>query len=133
MFQGYSHHQAQVRTGLGKGTIGRISKEVEGNRENHPGGCPSKLSPHDTQSIISQITSGKFDNAVQAIQFIDSTLYTPFTPHTVRKSPTAERVTLSVKSKNENRAVGDSKRVLWTDETKVNRVGSDWGVYVWRK
>ena len=84
LFQGYSHHQAQVRTGLGKGTIGRISKEVEGNRENHPGGCPSKLSPHDTQSIISQITSGKFDNAVQAIQFIDSTLYTPVTPHTVR-------------------------------------------------
>ena len=49
------------------------------------------------------------------------------------RSPTAERVTLSVMSKNENRAVGDSKRVLWTDETKVNRVGSDWGVYVWRK
>ena len=43
--EGYSHHQIQARTGLGKGTIGRISKEVEGDKENHSGGHPSKLSP----------------------------------------------------------------------------------------
>ena len=29
--EGYSHRQIQVRTGLGKGTVGRISKEVENN------------------------------------------------------------------------------------------------------
>ena len=56
--EGHSHHQIQVRTGLGKGTIGRISKEVEGGKENHPGGCPSKLSPCDKQSIFHQISSG---------------------------------------------------------------------------
>ena len=43
----YSHHQIQARMGLGKGTIGRISREVGGDKENHPGGCPSKLSPCD--------------------------------------------------------------------------------------
>src|SRR5882762_11557283 len=82
--EGYSQHQIHTRTGLGKGTIGRISKEVEGNKENHPGGRPSKLSPHDKQSIIHQISSGKLDNAVQATQFINSTIYTPITPRTVR-------------------------------------------------
>ena len=41
--EGYSHHQIQARTGLGKGTVWRISKEVEGNKENHSGGHPSKL------------------------------------------------------------------------------------------
>src|SRR5882757_9843655 len=61
-----SHHQMQARTGLGKGTIGRISKEVEGDRENHPGGHPSKPSPCNKQSIIHQISSGKLDNAIQA-------------------------------------------------------------------
>ena len=40
---------------LGKGTIGRISQEVVGDKENHPGGRPSKLSPRDKQSIICQI------------------------------------------------------------------------------
>jgi transposase len=82
--EGYSQRQIQARTGLGKGTIGRISKEVEGDKENHPGGRPSKLSPRDKQSILRQITSGKLDNAVQATQFINSTISTPVTPQTVR-------------------------------------------------
>ena len=49
---GYSHHQNQAKTALWKGTVGRISKEMEGDKDNHPGGHPSKLSPCDKQSII---------------------------------------------------------------------------------
>ena len=41
--KGYSHHAIQARTGLGKGTVYRISKEVDVDKENNPGGCPSKL------------------------------------------------------------------------------------------
>ena len=36
--EGYSQHQIQAKTGLRKGTVGRISKEVEGDKENHQGG-----------------------------------------------------------------------------------------------
>ena len=25
------------------------------------------------------------------------------------------------------------KRILWTDETKINRIGSDWKVYIWKE
>jgi transposase len=82
--EGYSHRQVQARTGLGKGTIGRISQEAVGDKENHPGGRPSKLSPRDKQSIIRQISSGRLDNAVQATRFINSTITTPITPQTVR-------------------------------------------------
>ena len=57
---------------------------MEGDKENHPGGCPSKLSPHDKQSIIYQIRSGKLDNTVQATQFINSTISNSVTPQTVR-------------------------------------------------
>ena len=81
---GYSHCQIQAKTGLWKGTVGGISKEMEGDKENHPSGCPSKLSPCDKQSIICQISIGKLDNAVQATQFINSTISTPVTPQTVR-------------------------------------------------
>ena len=55
----------QAKT-LEKGTVGRISKEMEGDKENHPGSHPSKLSPCDNQLIIHQISIGKLDNAVQA-------------------------------------------------------------------
>ena len=70
--------------GLGKGTIGRINREVEGDKENHPGSHPSKLSHCDKQSIIHQIRCGKLDNAVQATQFINSTISNSVTPQTVR-------------------------------------------------
>ena len=43
----YSQHQIKARMSLGKGTIDRISREVEGDKENHPGSHPSKLSPHN--------------------------------------------------------------------------------------
>ena len=66
--------------------VGRISKEVEGSKENHPGGHPSKLTAHDKQTIICQISSGKLDNAVQAMQFINSIVPDPVTPQTFRNA-----------------------------------------------
>src|SRR6202167_4477874 len=84
--EGYSQRQIQARTGLGKGTVGRISKEMEGNKENHSGGRPSKLSTRDKQSIVRQITTGKLDNAVQATQFINSVIPDPVSSQTVRRA-----------------------------------------------
>ena len=59
--KGYFQHQIQTRTGLGKDTMGRINNEAEKNRENHSGGCSSKLSIHDNCTILCQITNGKLD------------------------------------------------------------------------
>ncbi|KAF8233900.1 hypothetical protein L208DRAFT_1029673, partial [Tricholoma matsutake] len=84
--QGYSHHQIHDKTGVGMGTISRIGREVDANKENNSGGCPAKLSAHDKQSILCQITSGKLDNAVQATNFINSTLSQPVHPQTVRNA-----------------------------------------------
>jgi transposase len=62
--EGYSLHQVQSKTSLGKSTIGRIKKKMDWNKENNIGGRPFKLSSHDKQSIIRQITTEKLDNAV---------------------------------------------------------------------
>ena len=82
--EGYYLCQIQDRTGLGKSTVGRISKEVLGDKENCPRGRPSKLSSCDQHSIIRQIRSRRLDNAVQITRFINSTVTTPVTPQTVR-------------------------------------------------
>ena len=73
------HCQIIAKTGVGMGTVNRISKEVDLEKENNPGGCPSKLSAQDKQSMICQITSGKLDNAVQATQFISNIISNPVT------------------------------------------------------
>ena len=33
----------------------------------------------------------------------------------------------------ENWTVGDWKRILWSDKTKINRIGSDGRTYTWKK
>ena len=50
--EGYSLRQIESKTGLEKTTIGRIKKEVDGDKENSKGGCLPKLSSGDKQSII---------------------------------------------------------------------------------
>jgi hypothetical protein len=78
--EGYSQCQIKDKTGLAKGTIGRIRKEVDGNGKNNPDGCPYKLSAHDKQSILCQIRSGKLENAIEATQFINVIIPNPVTP-----------------------------------------------------
>ena len=68
------------------GTISRIGREVNTNKENNSGGRPAKLFAHDKQSILHQITSGKLDNAVQATNFINSTLSQLIHSQTVRNA-----------------------------------------------
>lgn len=149
--EGYSQHQIKAKTGLGKGTISRISKEVDGNKENNLGGRPSKLSARDKQSIVRQIKSGKLENAVEATQFINGIIPNPVTPQTVRnalkesgfysatkkKTPLLKRAhrirRLQFAKYHENWTVEDWKRVLWTDETKINRIGSDGKAYIWKE
>jgi len=65
--QGYSVRDIEKRTGLGKSTVGRIKKEMDADKENNRGGCPSKLSTHDEVAIVRQIQSGKLDTAVQPL------------------------------------------------------------------
>jgi transposase len=84
LYEHYSVHEIQFRTGIGKSTIGRIKKKVDTDKENNKGGCPSKLSPCDKQSILHQITTAKLDNAVQATHFINTILLNPVSAQIVR-------------------------------------------------
>ena len=85
--EGYFVCQIESKTGLGESTVGRIKKKTDLDKENSKGGCPSKLSSCDTQSIICQIATGKLNNAVQAAHFINDILPSPVIPQTVRNIP----------------------------------------------
>ena len=149
--EGYSLHQIQSKTGLEKSTVGRIKKKMDGDGENNKGGCPSKLSPADKWTIICQITTGRCDNAVEAAHFINNILPNPITPHTIRNTHKQNNIHSIVKRKcpllkkahwvehlkfakyHENWTVEDWKRILWSDEMKINRIGSDGRAYTWKK
>ncbi len=149
--KGYSLRQIQSKTGLGKSTIERIKKEMDGDKENSKECRLFKLSHYDKQSILHQITTGRLDNAVQATKFINNIIPNPVTPQTVRNVLKENNFRSVVKKKcpllkkqhqlnhlkfakyHENWTVEDWKRVLWSDETKINRIGSDGRVYTWKQ
>lgn len=113
----------------------------------------SKLAilPHDCRRIINQIESGKLDNAVQATEFINSVNTSPVCAQTVRnilkkdnmrsvvkrKRPllkhTHRRIRLAFARKYQHWTVADWKMVLWSDETKINRIGSDGHQWTWKR
>ena len=104
---------------------------------------PPKLSVSDRCQVLCQITTGWLDNATEATHFINPTLPKPVVPQTAwnalkkhdywsvvkRKHPLLKQVhhqhCLKFALAHQNWTVEDWKRVLWSDETIVNRIGSD--------
>lgn len=151
LMEGESVRNVERKTGVGKSIVGRIKKDLDLDKENNPGGRPSKLSPRDAKAITRQIASGRMDNAVEVTQYLNTVIPNTVTPQTVRNSLKKDDYHSVTKKKcpllkkkhrkdrlkfareHQNWTVDDWKRVLWSDETKINRIGSDGKVYTWKK
>jgi Transposase/DDE superfamily endonuclease len=138
-------------TGLGKSTIHRMKMEMEMDKENLKGGRPCKVSASDQRRIVDRITSGRFETAVQATKWLNTASVNPVQSQTVRNILKQHDLNAGAKSKkpmlkaahrkrrlefaqyHREWTIDDWRRVLWTDETKINRYGSDGRQWVWKK
>ena len=148
---GHSTHIVSFRLGISQSTVSRTLRTLYPNQHFFSGGCPSKLSSTSQRAIITQITSGKASNAVQATNYINAIIPTPVSSETVRRVLRKNSFKAVVKKKKpllsirhrQNRlafalkykewTVEDWKRVIWSDETKINRMGSDGQKWVWKQ
>jgi IS30 family transposase len=145
---GLSIRQIASKTGLGKSTIARVINQNTPNKENIKMGCSSKFTLYDKRALVHHIISGKASNAVQAIKFINSIIPTTVSTQTVRNtlkeaklkaivkkkkpllSPVHRKKWLAFALKHQHWSIEDWKRVIWSDESKINRLGSDGQEYV---
>jgi transposase len=148
---GYSTHFIASQTGVGKSTVSRVLQKHLPNRQIPSSAPPSKLSATAQHTIIRQITTGKAANAVEATNHINTTIPTPVSSQTVRnllKKHSFKAVTKKKKplltamhrkkclawaQRYKEWTVEDWKRVIWSDETKINRIGSDGRQWVWKQ
>jgi transposase len=148
---GHSTRTIASRLNLCQSTVSRILRTLHPNQHHSSGGRPSKLSPTSQRAILNQITTGKASNAVQATHYINTIISTPVSSETVRRVLRKHSFKAVVKKKkplltarhkqkrlafaNKYRewTVEDWKRVIWSDETKINRMGSDGRQYVWKQ
>ena len=151
LLAGHSPKKVVSMTGVSRPTVYRIAQTLELNKENQPMGRPPKLSPHNKRHIIHQIESGMMENAVEATKYINNILEDPVSPQTIRNALKKDHMKAVVKAKKpflkkehrrarlafarkyEHWTVEDWKRVVWSDETKINRIGSDGRTYVWKR
>lgn len=148
---GLSSRKIASQTGLGQSTVCQVLQKLQPERTRLCGGHPLKLTPTNKRAIVQQIITGKAKNAVHATQFINSIIDTPVCPQTVRNTLKEASLKAVVKKKKpllsnghkkrrlafalkyQHWTVEDWKRVIWSDETKINRIGSDGQEYVWKK
>ena len=148
---GFSARYIASKLGIGRATVGRILENLLPNHYTPLTGRPPKLSTTDQHAILAQITSGKSANAVQATNHINSIISTPVCSETVRRvlrkhslkavvkkkkpllSARHRKKRLDFALKHKEWTVEDWKRVIWSDETKINRFGSDGRQWVWKK
>ena len=136
---GLSAYQIVSKTSLEKSTMTKAIKEILSERENIKIGHPCKLFSIDKRKIVLSVITGKAKNAVQATHHINSAL--PFSLsaqniHNVLKAISEgynkEKVSF-FPAKHKNWNLEDWTRVIWSDEMKMNMIGSDGMIYVWKR
>ena len=144
--KGHTATQIASTTGYSLSTISRVRSKHRPTISKSTGGRPSKLSPSDTKYAIRLLTSCKADNASQVTKALQNVTNQPVSSKTIqrtlkragmkRKWPLLTRVhkqkRLVFAKTYANWTVEDWKQVVWTDETKINQMGSDGRHWVWK-
>ena len=132
-------------------TISRLCSKEHSELQKATGGHPLKLSSANVWHAICPISSGKAENAVQVTKALTSIVNQPLSTSTVCRQLRKTGMKAVVKSKQPLLSVKhhkahldfayvykdwileDWKKVVWSDETKINHLGSDGCKWVWKK
>ena len=148
---GQSTGQISESTGVHRSTISRIHSKLCPNLPKSSGGCPTSITPTDMRHAIHLIGTGKAENAVQVTKTLQDVKNHAISPQTVhchlkkagmkavvkkkhsRLTSAHKRARLDFAESHQHWTVEDWKQVIWSDETKINRIGSDGKRWAWKK
>ena len=151
LHSGLSELKINKKTGVSLSTISRIRSKHCPDLPRQKGGHPSKLSHSNILYATKLFHMGKAENAVEATKTLSNITPKPFSPQTLRhglkklgwkavvkqkrqqlKDP-HKKARLAFAERYREWTVEDWKRVWFSDETKINRLGSDGRKYVWKE
>ena len=148
---GQSTHQISLTTGVNHSTISRIHSKLRPDLPKSSGGHPSIITPTDMCYAIQLIGTGKAENAVQLTRTLQDVKNQPISSQTIcrhlkkagmkavvkKKCPllTAHhrRARMDFALSHQHWTAEDWKQVIWSDETKINCIGSDGKRWAWKK
>jgi transposase len=148
---GYNGYQIHEATGISTSTISRIRAQYCPDILKSSGGCPTKLTPANIGYAKHIIRMGKADNAVEVTKALQSVTNQTLSAQTVcrhlretglrpvvkRKRPFLKphhrHARLEFAESHQEWTLMDWMMVIWSDETKINRLGSDGRYWVWKE
>ncbi|SPO27489.1 related to transposase [Ustilago trichophora] len=148
---GLSHRQIAQQYGVSVGTVSNIRKSLSAALPEPKIGRPKKLLFHHHRFLEREFKRRTVKTVWQACQAIKERFRTAVSRTTMRKeliklqfkARVIKKKPLLTKQHRKNRllfahifkdwTVDDWKGVIWSDETKINRLGSDGRRYCWLK
>jgi DDE superfamily endonuclease len=148
---GCSGEAIAKQTGVTPSTISKLCSKHHSALPKAIGGHPSKLSPTNICHAQHLITSGKAENAVQVTKALTNIINQPLSANTVCLHLKKAGMKAVVKSKcpllsarhckahldfayaHKDWTIEDWKKVIWSDETKINHLGSDGHKWAWKR
>lgn len=146
-----SFRQIKDRTGVSLGSISSIRKALPDFATKKKEGRPCKLSERDVRKVCRVADQLRVDNAVQIAAVVQQSLGVKVSRMTIARTLKSAGYRSVKKSKKPlltsshrrrrlefaktyvNWTLDDWKRVIWSDETKVNRILSDGMQWSWVK
>jgi transposase len=131
-------------------TVRKIQNEVCPAVKKFKGGCPAKISKATTRCTQRAVTSGKANTATKVARQPRDDAIANVHPITVRRAlrrvslvarrkinkprlqDRHKKLRLEFAKKHASWTVEDWSRVIWSDKTKINRLGSDGRKWVWK-
>src|ERR1700761_4336808 len=147
---GYSARKISSKLHISHTAINKIRDDHFPSMKNTPGGHPAKLSSTAMCHAHCLITTGKANTAVDVAKSLQDTFPEPVSAQNVRRGLKKIGLKAVVKAKrpflskchikermdfalsHQYWTVEDWKRVIWSDETKINLRGSDGRKWVWK-
>ena len=148
---GHSGEAIAKRTGVSPSAISKLHSKECSLLPKAVGGHPSKLSLTNIQYAQHLITSSKAENAVQVTKALTNIINQPLSANMVCLYLKKAGMKAVVKSKcpllsarhhkacldfayaYKDWTMEDWKKVIWSDETKINCLGSDGHKWAWKR
>jgi len=148
---GHSIHSIASTTGISTATISRLRSKERSDLQKSSGGRPTKLSSANICHAIHLISTQKAETAVEVTKCLSNIINQPLHPSTTRRYMKKAGMKAVVKSKHpllsakhrkarldfayahKDWTLDDWKEVIWSDETKINQLGSDGHKWAWKK
>ncbi|KAF8671877.1 Transposase [Rhizoctonia solani] len=151
LIKGLHFSEIHSQTGASTGMISRIGAMHCPELPKHSGGCPSKLSPTNichathlltgpaptTPCLVAQELSSTNEDTVSSLTLHWAVQKAGVVPFVKPKKPAMTKEHIKAHYEfamaHQHWTIDDWKRVQWSDETKINRFGSDGHCYAYKR